>query len=132
MLSASSICRPERPSTAEYPFVLTTGCILQHCNCGAQTPRTDILELVDTDVPEMHPTDIQALHLRDGAVVRYGSARGEALLPVVGSTRVLPGHLFTSIHFPASTVNVDSVRSKRCLLCAWSRSNRTNSIRKMK
>jgi formate dehydrogenase major subunit len=96
---------PGEAPTAEYPFVLTTGRILQHYNCGAQTRRTDILELVDTDVLEMHPADMAALHLCDNEIIRMVSARGEALLPVVGSTRVLPGHLFTSFHFPASTVN---------------------------
>jgi formate dehydrogenase major subunit len=61
--------------------------------------------LVDTDVLEMHTADMERLHLRDGEIVRLVSARGDALLPVVGSERVLPGHLFTSFHFPASTVN---------------------------
>ncbi len=97
---------PGEAVSKEYPFVLTTGRILQHYNCGAQTRRTDILELVDTDVLEMHPADMERLQLRDGEIVRAVSARGEALLPVVGSERVLPGHLFTSFHFPASTVNV--------------------------
>ena len=46
-----------------------------------------------------------ALHLRDGEIIRVVSARGDALLPVVGSERVLPGHLFTSFHLPASAVN---------------------------
>ncbi len=96
---------PGEAASKEYPFVLTTGRILQHYNCGAQTRRTDILELVDTDVLEMHPPDMAALHLRDGEIIRLVSARGDALLPVVGSERVLPGHLFTSFHFPASTVN---------------------------
>jgi formate dehydrogenase major subunit len=96
---------PGEAPTAEYPFVLTTGRILQHYNCGAQTRRTEILELVDTDVLEMHPADMAALHLRDGEIVRLVSARGDALLPVVESERVLPGYLFTSFHFPASTVN---------------------------
>ena len=96
---------PGEAVSKEYPFVLTTGRILQHYNCGAQTRRTDILELVDTDVLEMHPVDVEALYLHDGEIVRVVSARGEALLPVVGSERVMPGHLFTSFHFPASTVN---------------------------
>jgi formate dehydrogenase major subunit len=96
---------PGEAASKEYPFVLTTGRILQHYNCGAQTRRTDILELVDSDVLEMHPDDMEELHLRDSEVVRLVSARGDALLPVVGSERVLPGHLFTSFHFPASTVN---------------------------
>ena len=96
---------PGETASKEYPFVLTTGRILQHYNCGAQTRRTAILELVDTDVLEMHPADMEGRHLRDGEIVRLVSARGEALLPVAGSERVLQGHLFTSFHFPASTVN---------------------------
>jgi formate dehydrogenase major subunit len=96
---------PGETPTNEYPFVLTTGRILQHYNCGTQTRRTDILELVDTDVLEMYQADMEGLHLHDGEIVRLVSARGDALLPVVGSERVLPGHLFTSFHFPASTVN---------------------------
>jgi formate dehydrogenase major subunit len=96
---------PGEAASEVYPFVLTTGRVLQHYNCGAQTRRTEILEVVDTDVLEMHPADMERLHLDDGAIVRLVSARGEALLPAVRSERVLPGHLFTSFHFPASTVN---------------------------
>ncbi|HSA62169.1 MAG TPA: formate dehydrogenase subunit alpha [Nitrospiraceae bacterium] len=96
---------PGEAASEDYPFVLTTGRILQHYNCGAQTRRTDILDVVDTDVLEMHRTDMERLQLEDGAIVRLVSARGEALLPAVRSERVLPGHLFTSFHFPASTVN---------------------------
>jgi formate dehydrogenase major subunit len=96
---------PGEEASAEYPFVLTTGRILQHYNCGAQTRRTEILKVVDTDVLEMHPADMGRLGLDDSAIVRLVSARGEAILPVAKSERVQPGHLFTSFHFPASTVN---------------------------
>lgn len=96
---------PGEAASERYPFVLTTGRILQHYNCGAQTRRTDILEVVNTDLLEMHPTDMERLKLDDGAIVRLVSARGEALLPAVKSERVLPGHLFSSFHFPTSTVN---------------------------
>lgn len=96
---------PGEGASEEYPFILTTGRILQHYNCGAQTRRTDILKVVDTDLLEMHQADMERLHLDDGAIVRLVSARGDATLPVAASERVLPGHLFTSFHFPASTVN---------------------------
>ena len=96
---------PGETASEDYPFILTTGRVLQHYNCGAQTRRTHILEIVDTDVLEMHQADMERLHLQDGAIVRLVSARGQALLPAVRSERVLPGHLFTSFHFPASTVN---------------------------
>lgn len=95
----------ESPSEA-YPFVLITGRILQHYGCGAQTRRTDILQLVDADVLEMHPEDVARLGFRDRDLVRLVSARGEAVLPLAVSERVLPGQLFTSFHFPSSDVNV--------------------------
>ena len=96
---------PGETANEDYPFILTTGRVLQHYNCGAQTRRTEILEVMDTDVLEMHPADMERLHLSDGAIVRLVSPRGQALLPAMTSERVLPGHLFTSFHFPASTVN---------------------------
>jgi formate dehydrogenase major subunit len=94
----------ESPSDA-YPFLLITGRILQHYNCGSQTRRTGIMELVDADVLEMHPEDAARLAVRDGEWVRLVSARAEAVLPVVRSERVRPGELFTSFHFPATEVN---------------------------
>jgi len=94
----------ESPSQA-YPFVLVTGRILQHYNCGAQTRRTDILKLVVADVLEMHPEDAARLRLVDGEMVRLVSARSEAWLPLAVSERVQPGELFTSFHFPATGTN---------------------------
>lgn len=95
----------EAPSES-YPLVLITGRILQHYNCGAQTRRTDIMQVVDTDVLEVHAGDAARLALRDGELVRLISARGEARLPIVVSDRVQPGELFTSFHFPDTDVNV--------------------------
>ncbi len=95
----------ETPSEA-YPLVLITGRILQHYNCGAQTRRTDIMQVVDTDVLEIHADDAARLELCDGDQVRLISARGEARLPVIISERVQPGELFTSFHFPDTDLNV--------------------------
>jgi formate dehydrogenase major subunit len=94
----------ESPSEA-YPFLLVTGRILQHYNCGSQTRRTDIVRLVDTDVLEMHPEDAGRLGLDDGEWVRLVSARSAAVLPVALSRRVQPGQLFTSFHFPGTDIN---------------------------
>ena len=96
---------PGESPTEAYPFVLITGRILQHYNCGAQTRRTDIMQVVDTDMLEMHPEDAARLGFRDGEMAKLVSARGDAVLPVVMSDRVLPGELFTSFHFPTTDVN---------------------------
>jgi predicted molibdopterin-dependent oxidoreductase YjgC len=97
---------PGESPTDSYPFVLITGRILQHYNCGAQTRRTAIMRVVDTDVLEIHAVDASRLDLHEGDQVRLVSARGAARLPVLISERVKPGELFTSFHFPDSDLNV--------------------------
>jgi formate dehydrogenase major subunit len=96
---------PGEQPTPEYPFVLVTGRLLEHYNCGAQTRRTDLLQLVDSDVLEVHPADAARLGLCDGEYVRLVSARSSAMLPARASTRVREGELFTTFHFPGSDVN---------------------------
>jgi formate dehydrogenase alpha subunit len=96
---------PGEQPTEDYPFVLVTGRLLEHYNCGAQTRRTGIIELVDSDVLEMHPDDVARLQLRDGQLVRLVSARSTAVLPVKPSDRVRRGELFTSFHFPGTDLN---------------------------
>ena len=96
---------PGETASDTYPFVLITGRILQHYNCGAQTRRTDILRLVDADVLEMHPDDARRHGFQDGDWVKLVSPRSTATLPLAVSERVHPGELFTSFHFPSSAVN---------------------------
>jgi formate dehydrogenase major subunit len=96
---------PGEQPTAAYPFVLVTGRLLEHYNCGAQTRRTEIIDLVDSDVLEMHPDDAARLQLRDGQLVRLVSARSQAILPLRPSDRVRRGELFTSFHFPGTDLN---------------------------
>ncbi len=96
---------PGESPDEQYPFILITGRILQHYNCGSQTRRTGIIHLVDGDVLEMHPQDADKLGCRNGELVRLVSPRADAVLPVAISERVQPGQLFTSFHFPHSQVN---------------------------
>jgi formate dehydrogenase major subunit len=96
---------PGEVPSEDYPFVLVTGRLLEHYNCGAQTRRTALIELVNSDVLEMHPDDIARLGLQQDQLVRLVSARSSAILPLSSSDRVRPGELFTSFHFPDSDVN---------------------------
>ena len=96
---------PGEVPTEDYPFVLITGRLLEHYNCGAQTRRTHLIDLVNSDALEMHPDDMARLGLQQDQLVRLVSARSSAILPLVSSDRVRPGELFTSFHFPDSDVN---------------------------
>jgi formate dehydrogenase alpha subunit len=96
---------PGEAPSEDYPFVLITGRRLEHYNCGAQTRRTEIIELVNRDVLEMHPDDMGRLGFQEHQPVRLISARSTAVLPVVSSDRVRARELFTSFHFPDTDVN---------------------------
>jgi formate dehydrogenase major subunit len=96
---------PGEQASEEYPFVLVTGRLLEHYNCGAQTRRTDIVKLVNSDVLEMHPDDMARLGFNKDQLVRLVSARSSAVMPVSSSDRVRPGELFTTFHFPDTDVN---------------------------
>jgi formate dehydrogenase major subunit len=94
----------EEPS-ADYPFVLVTGRILEHYCSGAQTRRTRLMELVDHGTLEIHPDDARRLAVRSGQPVKVISGRSEIVMPVEISTRVLPGQLFADFHFPETNLN---------------------------
>jgi len=96
---------PGEEPNEDYPFVLITGRILEHYNCGAQTRRTPLINLVDRDVLEMHPDDCARLGFDRNQMVRLVSPRSAAVLPIRPSTRMRPCELFTSFHFPGSDVN---------------------------
>ncbi|MCX6856231.1 MAG: molybdopterin-dependent oxidoreductase [Verrucomicrobia bacterium] len=67
----------------EFPFILTTGRILEHYNCGTMTRRTDNVRIVAEDVLAIHPDDAR----------RKGIATGDR------------GILYTTFHFPDAMVN---------------------------
>jgi len=102
-----SICRPVNRSASVSIYSYQRSSTSAVCSIigGAQTRRTDIVRLVDTDVLEIHPNDAGRLHIENGETVRLVSARSEATLPAAVSDRVRPGELFTSFHFPSTNIN---------------------------
>ncbi len=96
----------------DYPFILTTGRILEHYNCGTMTRRTGNAEIVSEDLLAIHPEDAAKKGIEDGDLVRIYSARGEVRIKARVSTEVKPGILYTTFHFPEALVNM--VTSSEC------------------
>jgi formate dehydrogenase major subunit len=96
----------------EFPFILTTGRILEHYNCGTMTRRTGNVQIVTEDLLAIHPDDAKTKGIRDGDMARVFSARGEVRIKAKVSTEVKPGILYTTFHFPEHLVNV--VTSSEC------------------
>jgi formate dehydrogenase major subunit len=95
---------PETTS-AEFPFLLTTGRTLYHFNAGTMTLRTANVELYPGDFLDVAPADAEKLNLTDGETVRLRSRHGEVKIPVRVNDAVKPGELFATFHTPAVFLN---------------------------
>ncbi len=95
---------PER-RTAELPYLLITGRVLQHYNVGTMTRRTPNLQLVQRDVLLMHGDDATAEGLADGEEVLVESRYGSIVVPLKCAAEILPGTVFLSFHFPETHAN---------------------------
>ena len=89
-----------------YPLILTTGRILSQYNVGAQTRRTDNVAWHHEDRLELHPHDAEERGVKDNDWVGVQSRAGETVLRATVTTRVQPGVVYTTFHFPELGVNV--------------------------
>jgi formate dehydrogenase major subunit len=97
---------PGDAADEEFPLVLVTGRILQHYNAGTMTRRTGNAELVDRDLLEIHPEDAARLWVGDGDTVSVRSRVGRIEVQARVTTRIEPGHVFTTFHFPQTRTNL--------------------------
>ncbi|MCB1236433.1 MAG: molybdopterin-dependent oxidoreductase, partial [Verrucomicrobiae bacterium] len=89
----------------DYPYILTTGRLLEHYNCGTMTRRTGNARIVTRDELAIHPEDARKKGVKTGDSVRVLSARGEVTLVARVSDEVKPGIVYTTFHFPEHLVN---------------------------
>ncbi len=89
----------------KFPFILTTGRLLEHYNCGTMTRRTGNSKIITKDVLAINPIDAKKKDITSGDHVRIFSSRGEVTLEAEVSEEVKPGILYTTFHFPEHMVN---------------------------
>ena len=89
----------------EFPFLLTTGRVLEQFNAGTMTMRTPNAEIRPTDRLMISLRDALRLEINDGDIVRLRSSYGEAVLPTEISPKVKTGELFASFHDPCVFLN---------------------------
>ena len=93
-------------NSQEYPYILTTGRILEHYNSGTMTRRTPNKELVREDILLIHPQDAGEKGVKSGDYVNVFSQRGHTIMKVKVSDIVKPGVLYTTFHFPETAINL--------------------------
>ena len=95
----------ELPDDA-YPFLLSTGRILQHFHTGTMSRRSDVLgRLVSVGAIEIHPSDADRLGIADSERVRVASRRGEIEIAARVTERVQPGSVFLAFHYREAPAN---------------------------
>ncbi len=92
--------------TRKFPLILTTGRILSQYNVGAQTRRTENVQWHGEDRLEIHPHDAKERTISEGDWVGIESRAGQTVLRATITTRVQPGLVYTTFHFPESGANV--------------------------
>ncbi len=91
----------------EYPFMLTTGRLLQHWHTGTMTRRVGGLDyLVPEELVEINPIDAEKLGIEDGDWIRVSSRRGEVVARAHVFDRPRPGLVFMTFHFAEALGNV--------------------------
>lgn len=93
-------------TSRKYPLLLTTGRILTQYNVGAQTRRTHNVQWHEQDTLELHPQDAEDRGINTGDLVTISSRTGETILRAEVSTKIQPGVVYTTFHFPQSGANV--------------------------
>jgi formate dehydrogenase major subunit len=92
--------------TRKFPLLLTTGRILSQYNVGAQTRRTANVMWHSEDRIELHPHDAEERGILQDDWVGISSRSGETVLRATITTRIQPGVVYTTFHFPESGANV--------------------------
>lgn len=92
---------------ADYPFVLSTGRVLEHWHTGSMTRRSFALSSIEPAAfAAMNPLDLAALQIDDGARVSVASRRGEIELAVRADDSIESGSIFIPFHFREAAANV--------------------------
>jgi len=92
---------------AEYPFVLSTGRVLEHWHTGSMTRRSYALNSIEPAAfAAMHPSDVATLNLGTGDHISVSSRRGTITLAVRSDDSIEPGSVFIPFHFREAAANI--------------------------
>jgi predicted molibdopterin-dependent oxidoreductase YjgC len=90
----------------EYPFILTTGRVLEHWHGGTMTRHSALNEAYPEARVEVNPVDAEMHGIADGMAVRVSSRRGEVVLRATVTEKTTVGVLFIPFHFAEAAANL--------------------------
>lgn len=97
---------PDELPDDEYPLMLTSGRILYHWHGGEMTRRAHGLKAMYPEAEiQINPGDAQERGIGDGEMMKVASRRGEIVAKAQVTSRVPPGLIFATFHYPDTAVN---------------------------
>jgi predicted molibdopterin-dependent oxidoreductase YjgC len=90
----------------EYPFILTTGRVLEHWHGGSMTRNSSLNEAYPEARVEIHPADADIHGIRNGDPLRVTSRRGEIILRATVTEKTSIGVVFIPFHFAEAAANL--------------------------
>jgi formate dehydrogenase alpha subunit len=90
----------------EYPFILTTGRLLEHWHGGTLTRHSKLDDLYPEARVEINPADAVRLKIEDRQAVRVSSRRGAIVLRAWVTPRTTVGVVFIPMHFAEAAANL--------------------------
>lgn len=90
----------------EFPFILTTGRVLEHWHGGTMTRNSSLNEAYPEARVDIHPADAEIHGIRNGDPVKVQSRRGEVVLRATVTEKTSVGVLFIPFHFVEAAANL--------------------------
>ncbi|MHC1784007.1 MAG: formate dehydrogenase subunit alpha [Anaerolineaceae bacterium] len=90
----------------DYPFILTTGRVLEHWHGGSMTRASWMDDLYPEALMEVNPRDAEINNLKNNEVVRVSSRRGTVVLRINVTEKTTPGVVFIPFHFREAAANL--------------------------
>jgi formate dehydrogenase alpha subunit len=90
----------------DYPFILTTGRVLEHWHGGSMTRHSQLQALYPQALVEINPADAALMGIIDGQVVRVSSRRGSIVLRALVTEKSNAGVVFIPFHFSEAAANL--------------------------
>jgi formate dehydrogenase alpha subunit len=90
----------------EYPFILTTGRLLEHWHGGTMTRNSALNEIYPEARVEIHPADAEIHGIRNGDPVKVQSRRGEIVVRATVTEKTTVGVVFLPWHFAEAAANL--------------------------
>jgi predicted molibdopterin-dependent oxidoreductase YjgC len=90
----------------EYPFILTTGRVLEHWHGGTMTRNSQLNALYPEALAQINPVDAAMLGIEDGQPVRVTSRRGQVVLRAEVNEKTSAGVVFIPFHFVEAAANL--------------------------